>query len=238
MPNPRLLLIEDEAAMRRFLKNALQAQPFHLQEAVTGIEGLHQAELREPDLVLLDLGLPDMDGLEVLNQLRRWSKVPVIILSARGQEGDKVAALDGGADDYLTKPFAVGELLARIRACLRRSPLLNNGLQEITVFDEGGMRVDFLLRQVFIDNQEIHLSPIEYSLLCELVRHAGQVLTHRHLLKEVWNVRNQEQLHYVRIYIHQLRQKIEKDPARPVYLMSEPGVGYRFIRDPLRPQSE
>jgi len=228
MPDPCILLIEDESAMRRFLNNALQAHPFRLQEAVTGQEGLRKAETREPDLVLLDLGLPDMDGLEVLGSLRRWSKVPVIILSARGQEGDKVAALDGGADDYLTKPFSVGELLARIRACLRRSSLMNAGTQEISIFESGGLRVDQALRQVFLDDQEIHLTPIEYNLLCELVLHAGKVLTHRHLLKEVWNVRNPDQLHYVRIYIHQLRQKIEKNPARPIYLMSEPGVGYRL----------
>lgn len=223
-----LLLIEDELSVRRFLKNALQAHPFQLLEAFTGQEGLTLTETHLPDLILLDLGLPDIDGLEVLCRLRKWISIPIIVLSARGQEQDKVTALDAGADDYLTKPFVVGELLARIRACLRRSPLLTEDGGKESIFETGGLRVDLVKRQVFLDQQEVRLTPIEYRLLCELIRHAGKVLTHRHLLKEVWSVRNPDQLHYVRIYVHQLRQKIEKNPVRPLYLLSEPGVGYRL----------
>jgi two-component system KDP operon response regulator KdpE len=225
MPEVCLLIVEDELAMLRFLRSALGAQAYTLVEATTGKEAIAKATSYNPDLVLLDLGLPDMDGLDVLDRIRGWSKVPVIIVSARGQEQDKVRGLDAGADDYLTKPFSVGELLARIRACLRRSTL---GDQDEPVFQTGDLRVDLASRQVFVKDEEVRLTPIEYRLLAEFVRHAGKVLTHRHLLKEVWNVHNQEQAHYVRIFVHQLRQKIEEDSARPRYLLSEPGVGYRL----------
>ncbi len=228
MPDATVLIIEDDDAMLRFLRNALQEQSLRLVEASTGKDGLGKAASVNPDLVLLDLGLPDMDGLEVLRQLRGWSRTPVIILSARGQEQDKIKGLDAGADDYLTKPFAVGELMARIRACLRRQVLIEQPLGE-PVFQTGELRVDLLKRQVFVGDREVKLTPIEYRLLTEFVKHAGKVLTHRHLLKEVWNIRNETQLHYVRIFVHQLRQKIEEESSRPTYLQSEPGVGYRLL---------
>jgi two-component system KDP operon response regulator KdpE len=228
MPDPSLLIIEDEEAMLRFLRNALGVHPFRVIEATSGRDGLAKAALHQPDLVLLDLGLPDMDGLEVLNQYRGWSKAPVIILSARGQEQDKIRGLDAGADDYLTKPFSVGELLARIRACLRRSALGESDAAE-PVFQTGDLRVDLATRRVFVKEREVRLTPIEYKLLVEFIKQAGKVLTHRYLLEHVWNVRNPWQAHYVRIFVHQLRQKIEEDSARPRYLLSEPGVGYRLV---------
>jgi two-component system, OmpR family, KDP operon response regulator KdpE len=228
MPDACLLIIEDEDAMLRFLRNALQTQPFKLVEASTGREGLAKAASYQPDLILLDLGLPDMDGLDVLAEYRTWSKSPVVIISARGQEEDKIKGLDSGADDYLTKPFSMGELMARIRACLRRSALLGQESGD-PIFQTGDLRVDLAARQVFVKDKEVRLTPIEYKLLTEFVQHAGKVLTHRHLLKEVWNIRNDDQAHYVRIFVHQLRQKIEEDPGRPRHLMSEPGVGYRLM---------
>lgn len=227
MPEASLLIIEDEEPMLRFLRNALRSAAFKVVEARTGREGLVKAASYLPDLVLLDLGLPDRDGLAVLSEYRGWSQAPVIILSARGQEPDKIRGLDAGADDYLTKPFSVGELLARIRACLRRAATGSAGPEE-PVFETGDLRVDLVKREVTAGGDEVRLTPIEYKLLTEFVRHAGMVLTHRHLLKEVWNLHTLEQAHYVRIFVHQLRQKIERDPARPRYLLSEPGVGYRL----------
>ena len=228
MPDVSILIIEDDNAMLRYLRNALEGQSFRLLDASSGKDGLSKMASANPDLVLLDLGLPDIDGLEVLSQLRAWSKIPVIILSARGQEQDKIKGLDAGADDYLTKPFSVGELMARIRACLRRQALLEQPLGE-PVFQTGELRVDLLNRQVFISDREIKLTPIEYKLLTEFVKHAGKMLTHRYLLKEVWGIHNQTQLHYVRIFVHQLRQKIEQESSRPKYLLSEPGIGYRLV---------
>jgi two-component system KDP operon response regulator KdpE len=227
MPEARVLVVDDEKPMLRFLRNALAGQPYDLIEAATGREGLTKAASHNPDLVLLDLGLPDMDGLEVLKELRGWSAVPVIILSARGQEQDKIRGLDAGADDYLTKPFAVGELLARMRASLRRAALGDKDSAE-PVFVAGELKVDLVNRQVFVRDEEVRLTPIEYRLLTEFVRHAGKVLTHRHLLREVWNIHRDDQSHYVRIFVHQLRAKIERDPARPRQLLTEPGVGYRL----------
>jgi two-component system KDP operon response regulator KdpE len=227
MPEACVLVIDDEVPMLRFLRNALSGQPYTLIEASTGRDGLMKAASHNPDLVLLDLGLPDMDGLEVLKELRGWSSVPVIILSARGQEQDKIHGLDAGADDYLTKPFAVGELLARMRACLRRKALGDKDDSE-PVFRSGDLSVDLINRQVFVGDSEVKLTPIEYRLLTEFVRHAGKVLTHRHLLREVWNIHNQDQAHYVRIFMHQLRRKIEENPAQPRHLRTEPGVGYRL----------
>ncbi len=227
MPESCVLLIDDEEPILRFLRNALNGQPYRLVEAMTGREGLAKAASCSPDLVLLDLGLPDVDGLAVLKEIRGWSSVPVIILSARGQEQDKIKGLDAGADDYLTKPFALGELLARMRACLRRRALEGQDHDE-PVFESGDLRVDLSKREVFLRKKEVKLTPIEYRLLTEFIRHAGKVLTHRYLLKEVWNTRNDDQSHYVRIFVHQLRQKIEIDSARPAILQTEPGVGYRL----------
>ena len=226
---PHVLLIEDEPQMRRFLRTALAANDYRLVEAVTAKEGLAHAAARNPDVILLDLGLPDRDGLEVARELREWSGTPIIVLSARGREEDKVKALDLGADDYLTKPFGVDELLARIRVALRHSSVAPGASPE-PVFEAGDLRVDRSARGVWRAGQEVHLTPTEYKLLATLVRHAGKVLTHRQLLKEVWGANYASQSHYVRVYMAQLRQKIEADPSRPRLLLTEPGVGYR-LRD-------
>ena len=226
-PAPLILLIEDEPQMRRFLRTALDANDYRLVEAETAKEGLAQAAARNPDVILLDLGLPDRDGLEVARELRGWSATPIIVLSARGREEDKVRALDLGADDHLTKPFGVEELLARIRVALRHAAL-PPGAGPGPVFEAGDLRVDLAARRITRAGQEIHLTPTEYKLLTTLVRHAGKVLTHRQLLKEVWGANYVNQSHYVRVYLGQLRQKIEADPARPRLLLTEPGVGYRL----------
>ncbi|MCB9830812.1 MAG: response regulator, partial [Planctomycetes bacterium] len=199
-------------------------------EATSATEALAQATTRNPDVVLLDLGLPDMDGIEVARQLRGWSKTPILVLSARDQEDDKIQALDAGADDYLTKPFGVGELLARIRVSLRHVAQAAPGHEE-PVFISGDLEVDRAARRVFVRKREVHLTPTEFKLLSELIRHAGKVVTHRHLLREVWGVAHLENVHYVRVFMSQLRQKVEEDPARPRYLLNEPGVGYRLRVD-------
>ena len=225
-----ILLIEDEPQMRRFLRITLQGHGYRLTEAATGQEGLTQAATRNPDVILLDLGLPDMDGLEVTKRLRAWSQVPVIVLSAREQEDDKIRALDSGADDYLTKPFGAGELLARIRVALRHVAVQHAGT-EASVFVLDNLKVDFANRQVFINDTEIHLTPIEYRLLSILIKHAGKVITHSQLLREVWGAAYADQNHYLRIYMGQLRHKLETDPARPRFLINEPGIGYRLRID-------
>lgn len=221
-----ILLIEDEPQMRKFLRAAFGTLDYDLIEAPTAREGLAQAAGRAPDLILLDLGLPDGDGLEVTRRIREWSRVPIIVISARGQERDKVAALDAGADDYLTKPFGVGELLARMRVALRHAARV--GSTDEPVYDVEGLRIDLAARQVFRDGAEVHLTPLEYKLLQALVRHAGKVLTHRHLLVEVWGESAATQNHYLRVYLTQLRHKLERDPTKPVLLLTEPGVGYRL----------
>ena len=222
-----ILLIEDERQMRRFLRVTLQSEKYGVLEAETAADGLSQAATRNPDIVLLDLGLPDMDGLEVIEKLREWSAVPVIVISAREQEGDKIKALDGGADDYLTKPFGAGELLARIRAALRHAAPKSQEQGE-AVFVAEELRIDFLKRQVYCGVREVHLTPIEYRLLTVLVRNAGRVMTHRQILKEVWGPAYVEQTHYLRVFMNQLRKKIEADSTRPRFLLNEPGIGYRF----------
>jgi two-component system KDP operon response regulator KdpE len=224
---PLVLLIEDEPAMRRFLRAALVGHGYRLAEAETGAAGLTEAATRNPDVVLLDLGLPDMDGLEVTRRLREWARTPIIILSARGQEKDKVMALDAGADDYLTKPFGVGELLARMRVAERHAEAAAGGPEE-PVFEVGGIRVDLAKREVLVDGAPVRLTPTEYRLLTALIRHAGKVLTHRQLLKEAWGAAYQAETQYLRVYMGQLRHKLEPEPARPRYLVTEPGVGYRL----------
>jgi len=227
---PLILLIEDDAQIRRFLRAALDAEGYRLQESVTAEEGLAQAQSRQPDLILLDLGLPDRDGLEVIRSVREWGKIPILVLSARGQEKDKIAALDLGADDYVAKPFAVGELLARIRAALRRSTAAAVG----TVARFGAVEVDLEKRVVRVGAEEVHLTPNEYKLLQVLIQHAGKVLTQRQLLNEVWGPQHTEQAQYLRVYIAQLRRKLERNPARPKHLQTEPGVGYRLVtEDPV-----
>jgi len=228
--NPIILLIEDDSQIRRFLRASLITQGYELIEAGTGREGLALAAAQVPEVILLDLGLPDMEGLEVIKQLRSWSSVPIIILSARGQERDKVANLDAGADDYLTKPFGVGELLARIRVALRKSIPAEES-QQTPIYSLGKIKVDFERRIVFRGQDEVHLTPIEYKLLSVLLKHRGKVVTHRQLLKEVWGSSYVEQNAYLRIFILNLRRKLEDDPTRPQYLLTEPGVGYRLRDD-------
>ncbi len=213
--------------MRRFLRAALSDPDYRLVEAATAKEGIAQAAGRNPDVILLDLGLPDKDGLQVTRELREWTATPIIVLSARGREQDKVAALDVGADDYLTKPFGVDELLARIRVALRHASQPPGAPAE-PVFEVGELRVDLAARRVTRAGAEVHLTPTEYKLLTVLIKHAGKVITHRQLLKEVWGTNYINQAHYVRVYVGQLRQKLEADPARPRLLQTEPGVGYRF----------
>jgi len=225
---PLILIIEDERHIRNFLRSALKTQSYRVLEAEKGREGLSLAASYVPDVVLLDLGLPDMDGIEVIKELRVWFTAPILILSARGQERDKIAALDAGADDYLTKPFGVGELLARIRVALRNRARREATEGGGTVFTVGGLKVDLEARRVFVDDEEVHLTPIEFKLLTVLVKNAGKVVTHMHLLREVWGPASGDQLHYVRIYMAGLRKKLEKDPARPRYLLTEVGVGYRL----------
>jgi two-component system, OmpR family, KDP operon response regulator KdpE len=229
-PAAVVLLIEDEPQMRRFLRAALSTQPYTLVEAATAREGLAQAASRTPDVILLDLGLPDGDGIDLTRRIREWSIVPIVVISARGQEQDKVAALDAGADDYLTKPFGVGELLARLRVALRHGARGTTEPDE-PVFALGGLQVDFEHRRVSLEGREVHLTPTEYKLLGVLIRHAGKVMTHRQLLKEVWGPNAVEQTHYLRVYMTQLRHKLEADATRPRYLVTEPGVGYRLQAD-------
>lgn len=224
---PLVLLIEDEIQMRRFLKAALEAHDYRLVEVGTAREAMAQATGRNPDIILLDLGLPDADGIDLTRRIREWSGTPIIVISARGREQDKIAALDAGADDYLTKPFSVGELMARLRVALRHSLRSADGTSE-PVFALGDLRVDLVRRQVFVADAEVHLTPTEYKLLTLLVRHAGLVLTHRQLLKEVWGPNAVEHSHYVRVYMTQLRHKLEREPTKPKYLITEPGVGYRL----------
>ena len=223
---PLLLVIEDDPQMRRFLRTSLHAQGFQILEAETGERGLALATERSPQVILLDLGLPDMDGIKVAERLRGWSRIPIIVLSARGREGDKVEALDAGADDYLTKPFGVNELLARVRVALRHAKELPSGEQP--VIEVGGLRIDLDRHEVMRDGRDIRLTPLEFKLIVLLARHAGKVLTHRQILKEVWGPAALDQTHYLRVYMAQLRRKIEKDPARPHLLVTEPGVGYRL----------
>jgi two-component system, OmpR family, KDP operon response regulator KdpE len=225
-----VLLIEDEPQMRRFLRAALENEAYRLVEAATAREGLAHATGQNPDIILLDLGLPDGDGIDLTRRLREWSRTPIVVISARGQERDKVAALDAGADDYLTKPFGVGELLARMRVALRHAARAA-GEPDEPVFTTGDLRVDLEHRQVFLAEREVHLTPTEYKVLLALVRQAGKVLTHRYLLKEVWGASTVTQTPALRVHMAQLRHKLERDPAQPRHLLTEPGVGYRLRVD-------
>jgi two-component system KDP operon response regulator KdpE len=224
---PIIVVIEDDAQICRFLRTSLLVQGFQVFEANTGERGLVEVGTRKPDLVILDIGLPKMDGIAVIEKVREWSAVPIIVLSARSQENDKIAALDAGADDYLTKPFGIGELVARIRVSLRHANQLPSDKVN-TQFCVGDLQVDLSRRLVHIGTQEIHLTPIEYRLLSVLINHAGKVMTHRQLLLQVWGPAYVEHAHYVRIYMGQLRQKLETDPTQPKYLLTEVGVGYRL----------
>jgi two-component system KDP operon response regulator KdpE len=228
-PLPVAILIEDERQIRRFVRTALEAEGWSVHEAETMRQGLTDARARRPDLIILDLGLPDGDGMKFLQDFRAWSKVPVIVLSARVDEQDKIAALDGGADDYLTKPFGVGELLARVRASSRRR--LEAGADAGAVFSFGDVNIDLTLRTVRKADASIHLTPIEFRLLSLLIANAGKVLTHRQILREVWGPAHSEDGHYVRVYMGHLRQKLEDDPAQPKHILTETAVGYRLVQD-------
>jgi two-component system KDP operon response regulator KdpE len=233
MSSPTVVVIEDEPQIRRFVRSALEAEGWQVHEADTAKKGLTEAGTRKPDLLVLDLGLPDGDGLDVIRDVRGWSGVPIIVLSARSDELDKIAALDAGADDYLTKPFGVGELLARVRANLRR-PRSSPGdgaaaLEADPVFRFGEVEVDRQARLVRRAGMEVHLTPIEYRLLGVLMANAGRVLTHRQLLREVWGPSHVDQSHYLRVYMGHLRQKLEVDPTQPQHLLTETAVGYRLV---------
>jgi two-component system KDP operon response regulator KdpE len=225
-PAPTILIIEDEDPIRKFLRVSLVSHGYRIVESTTGEDGLLQAASAQPDLIILDLGLPDIDGVTITRRIREWSQLPIIIVSARGKEQDKVVALDAGADDYLTKPFSIGELLARIRVVLRHLASKNN--DDDPIFHTGGLRIDLARREVTIDGNAVHLTPNEYRLLSVLAKYVGRVLTHRQLLNEVWGPGSLHETHYLRVYMNQLRQKIETDAAQPRYLLTEPGVGYRL----------
>lgn len=227
-PGPVILLIEDEPQMVRFLRASLATHGYRLIESTTAADGLAQAAARSPDVILLDLGLPDTDGVEVTRRLREWTQTPIIVISARGQDEDKIHALDAGADDYLTKPFSVGELLARIRVALRHIAASPAGGGQEATFTVGDLRVDLAKREVFVSEKEVHLTPTEYKLLSTLIKFAGKVVTHRQLLTAVWGPPYVEHTQYLRVFMGQLRQKLEPDPAKPRYLINEPGVGYRL----------
>jgi two-component system KDP operon response regulator KdpE len=233
MSAPIAVVIEDEPQIRRFVRSALEAQGWQVHEAGTLRQGLAEAGTRKPDLLVLDLGLPDGDGADLIRDVRSWSQVPIVVLSARSDESDKIAALDAGADDYLTKPFGVGELMARVRANLRRPRAVPGDIAAAggpeTVFRFGEVEVDGAARLVRRQGTEVHLTPIEYRLLLVLVTHAGRVLTHRQLLREVWGPSHAEQSHYLRIYMGNLRRKLEVDPAQPRHLLTETAVGYRLV---------
>ena len=221
-----VLIIEDEQPIRRFLRASLTSQGYHITEAESGKEGLRLAATQPPDLVILDLGLPDYDGQVVLEELREWYTAPIMVLSARDQEAEKVKALDHGADDYLTKPFGIGELLARMRTALRHS--LRAAADEPTLVF-GDLRIDIAARLVWRGDEVVHLTPLEYKLLLTMVKHAGKVLTHRFLLREVWGPHSAQENHYLRVFVASLRRKIETDPAQPQFIITEQGVGYRFL---------
>jgi two-component system KDP operon response regulator KdpE len=237
MPDlPFILIVEDERAIVRFLRASLGDQDYRLAIAETGRQALMMISAQAPDLIILDLGLPDMDGLEIIDQVRQWSQLPIIILSARDREKDKIDALDRGADDYLTKPFSIGELTARLRVALRHRA--RNALGDeraANVFEAGSLRVDLGRRQVSVGGREIHLTPIEYRLLTALVSHAGKVLTHRMLLRDVWGPGHADEVHQLRVHMANLRRKIEENPARPRYVLTEQGVGYRVMDEPFSP---
>jgi two-component system KDP operon response regulator KdpE len=226
-PQPTILVVEDEPQMRRFLRTLIGSHGYRLLEAETGRETLALASSHDPDLIILDLGLPDADGLQLVTELREWTQTPIIVVSARGREQDKVQALDLGADDYLTKPFGSQELLARVRVALRHASR-PAGPELGSVFRAGSLTVDLALRKVFVLDQQIHLTPLEYKLLTTLIGHSGKVLTHRQLLERVWGPAHVDQTQYLRVYMAQLRRKIERDPARPQLLKTETGVGYRL----------
>ncbi|MBI3818151.1 MAG: response regulator [Planctomycetes bacterium] len=223
-----VLVVEDEPKIRRFLEAAFTAQGFRVHEAGDAQAALASVTLKMPNVIILDLGLPGMDGLELTRRLREFTNTPILVLSARGREDDKITALDAGADDYITKPFGVGELVARVRAAIRRSEVLAGGV-DATVFESGALKVDLAARRVWVDGADARLTPTEYRLLGILIKNAGKVITHNQLLTEAWGPGNAGEIQYLRVYMSSLRRKIEKNPARPVLLLTETGVGYRLV---------
>jgi two-component system KDP operon response regulator KdpE len=224
-PAPLVLVVEDEEPMARLLRSVLSSAGYRVLDVATGRDALLHAPGRNPDVVVLDLGLPDVDGLEVVRRLREWMRAPILVVSARAREEEKVAVLDAGADDYLTKPFGTSELLARLRVALRHANL-SEGTEP--VFEARGLRVDLLKRRVWVEGREVRLTPTEWKLLSVLVRHAGRVVLQRQLLREVWGPKDEEQYHYLRVFVASLRQKIEQEPAKPRHILTEAGVGYRL----------
>lgn len=223
-----ILIIEDEQPIRRFLKASLSNEGYRVDEAASGEDGLRMAAARPPELIILDLGLPDLDGQDVLTRLREWYTSPIIVLSARDQESQKIKALDSGADDYVSKPFGVGELLARMRTAMRHAHRVG---PEATTVSIGDLRVDLAARLVYRHGEVVHLTPLEHKLLVTMIRHAGKVLTHRFLLREVWGPQDSHENHYLRVFVASMRRKLEDDPARPRYILTEQGVGYRFASE-------
>jgi two-component system KDP operon response regulator KdpE len=226
-PKQTILVVEDEPEIRKFLRSSLGAEGYRVVESPNGRRGATDAGMHKPDLAIVDLGLPDFDGIEVIRRIREWSPMPIIVLSARIQERSKIAALDTGADDYITKPFGVGELLARVRVALRHAVQPPSG-KELSF---GDVQIYFEKRQARRDGADVHLTAIEFKLLACLAKHLGMVVTHRQLLQEVWGPSHVEHTHYLRIYMKQLREKLEPDPVRPKYLLTETGVGYRLVAD-------
>ncbi|MBP2160335.1 MULTISPECIES: response regulator [Asticcacaulis] len=224
--NPRVLIVEDQADLRRYVRSTLSAHDMTPVEAATAREAMQAATAHRPDVILLDLGLPDRDGMEIIAEVREWSQVPIIVLSAREQESDKIAALDLGADDYLTKPFSGGELIARIRVALRHAA--RHAAGAAAVYERDGLRVDFEARTVSLDGEAVRLTPIEYRLLVALAKNAGRVVTHAQLIREVWGRHGAEDNTYLRIHTQHLREKLSDDPLRPRFILTEPGVGYRL----------
>ncbi|WP_241243593.1 response regulator [Caldicellulosiruptor changbaiensis] len=223
--NVKVLVIDDEAQIRNLLRMALSGYGYEVKEAANGKEGLNFALTFKPDIIILDLGLPDADGIEVIKKLREWSSTPIIVLSVREQENDKIMALDSGADDYVTKPFGMGELLARIRTALRHRTMVTPQMS----IELDDLKIDLATRKIMVGEKEVKLTPTEYEILKILALNAGKVVTHKQLLKEVWGPMYENEVHYLRIYIAQIRKKIEADPSRPRHLITEPGVGYRLI---------
>jgi len=226
-PRSTILVVEDEPEIRRFLRSSLGADGYRVVEAESGNRGATDAGTHKPDLAIVDLGLPDIDGVEVIRRIRRWSPMPILVLSARAQERSKIEALDAGADDYVTKPFGVGELLARVRVALRHATRQTSGRP----LNFGEVKIDFEKRRAVRGGAEVHLTPIEFRLLGCLAKHLGMVVTHRQLLREVWGPSHIEHTHYLRVYMKQLREKLEADPVRPRYLVTETGIGYRLLTD-------
>ena len=230
MNKTSILVIEDDKAIRNLITTTLNSHDYNYTAAENGESAILLAVSKQPDIIILDLGLPDMDGVEIIKKVRTWSNIPIIVVSARSEDKDKIDALDAGADDYLTKPFSVDELLARIRVAVRKMNYINSGKENETLFINGGLKIDYCAGCVFIDEKEVHLTPIEYKLLCLLAKNVGKVLTHNYILKEVWVNAFESDTPSLRVFMATLRKKIEKDSANPIYIQTHIGIGYRMIK--------